>query len=397
MPPQSLRTPHVAISGWTTLLLAVACGIVVANLYYAQPLIGPISADLGLEPAIAGLIVTLTQIGYVLGLLFIVPLGDRIENRKLIVVTLLLTALALAVAAGSRSTGLFLAASLCIGLGSVVAQILVPFAAHLAPEASRGRVVGNVMSGLFVGIMLARPIASLLADLFGWHSVFVGSAIANLLLAIFLIRALPSRQPTASIAYGALLHSMWELLRTSAPLRRRAIYHTFSFATFSLFWTTVPLLLAGPAFNLSQSRIALFALAGVAGAVAAPIAGRMADRGLTRPGTLLALGAIALAVLLSLLVPLTSSWALAGLVVTAITLDMGVSANLILGQRVIFSIGPEVRSRVNGVYMSMFFIGGALGSVVGVWAYARGGWLAAMGVALALPACGMIYFLTEKK
>lgn len=396
MTTQTLKTAHAAVSGWTTLLLAVACGIIVANIYYAQPLIGPISADLDLPPAIAGLIVTLTQIGYALGLLFIVPLGDRIENRKLVVVILLLTALALAIAAGSRSTGVFLAASLCIGLGSVVAQILVPFAAHLAPEATRGRVVGNVMSGLFIGIMLARPIASLLADLFGWHSVFIGSAVANLLLAIFLTRALPSRQPTASITYGALLRSMWALLRTSAALRRRAIYHTFSFATFSLFWTTVPLLLAGPYFNLSQGQIALFALAGVAGAVAAPVAGSMADRGLTRPGTIIALGAIAAAVLLSLTVPLTSSWALAGLVVTAIVIDMGVSANLILGQRVIFSIGPEVRSRVNGVYMSLFFIGGAVGSVVGVWVYAQGGWMAAMGVALALPVLGLIYFFTEK-
>ena len=396
MTTQTLKTVHVAVSGWTTLLLAVACGIVVANLYYAQPLIGPISADLGLPPAIAGLIVTLTQIGYVLGLLFIVPLGDRFENRKLVVVTLLLTAVALAIAAGSRSAGVFLAASLCIGLGSVVAQILVPFAAHLAPEATRGRVVGNVMSGLFVGIMLARPIASLLTDLFGWHSVFIGSAVANLLLAIFLTRALPSRQPTANIAYGALLRSMWELLCTSTALRRRAIYHTCSFATFSLFWTTVPLLLAGPSFNLSQGQIALFALAGVAGAVAAPVAGRMADRGLTKPGTMVALTSIAAAVLLSLAVPLTSSWALAGLVVTAIVIDMGVSANLILGQRVIFSIGPEVRSRVNGVYMSLFFMGGAIGSVVGVWAYTQGGWMAAMGMALALPILGLIYFSTEK-
>ena len=385
------------MSGWTTLLLAVACGIIVANLYYAQPLIGPISGDLKLAPEVAGVIVTLTQIGYVLGLLFLVPLGDRLENRKLVVGVLMLTAGALAVTAFARSTPVFLAASVCVGLGSVVAQILVPFAANLAPEATRGRVVGNVMSGLFAGIMLARPIASLVADVFGWHAVFAGSAVANLLLAGFLMRTLPRRQPQSSMAYLALLRSMWDLLCTSKLLRRRAVYHVFAFGTFSLFWTTVPLLLASPAFGMSQSQIALFALAGVAGAVAAPVAGRMADRGLVRSGTFLALGLVAAALVLAILVPPAMSGALAALVVTAIVIDMGVSANLILSQRVIFSIGADVRSRVNGVFMALFFAGGAAGSTLGVWTYAHGGWMTTLWVALALPVLALLYAFTDKR
>jgi predicted MFS family arabinose efflux permease len=396
-----LATPAVPavrpLSGWTTLLLAVACGIIVANLYYAQPLIGPISSDLNLAPEVAGVIVTLTQIGYVLGLLFLVPLGDRLENRKLVVGVLMLTAGALAVTAFARSTPVFLVASIGVGLGSVVAQILVPFAANLAPEATRGRVVGNVMSGLFAGIMLARPIASLVADMFGWHAVFAGSAVANLALAVFLLRTLPRRQPQSSMAYPALLRSMWDLLCTSALLRRRAVYHVFAFGTFSLFWTTVPLLLASPAFGMSQTQIALFALAGVAGAVAAPVAGRLADRGLVRSGTFLALGLVAAALVLAIVVPPPMSGALAALVVNAIVIDMGVSANLILSQRVIFSIGADVRSRVNGVFMALFFAGGAAGSTLGVWTYAHGGWMTTLWVALALPVLALLYAFTDKK
>jgi predicted MFS family arabinose efflux permease len=378
-------------------LLAVACGIIVANLYYAQPLIGPIASDLNLAPEVAGVIVTLTQIGYVLGLLFLVPLGDRLENRKLVVGVLMLTAGALAVTAFARSTPVFLVASIGVGLGSVVAQILVPFAANLAPEATRGRVVGNVMSGLFAGIMLARPIASLVADMFGWHAVFAGSAVANLALAVFLLRTLPRRQPQSSMAYPALLRSMWDLLCTSALLRRRAVYHVFAFGTFSLFWTTVPLLLASPAFGMSQTQIALFALAGVAGAVAAPVAGRLADRGLVRSGTFLALGLVAAALALAIAMPPPMSGALAALVVTAIVIDMGVSANLILSQRVIFSIGADVRSRVNGVFMALFFAGGAAGSTLGVWTYAHGGWMTTLWVALALPVLALLYAFTDKK
>ncbi|MCM3631225.1 MFS transporter [Paenibacillus glycanilyticus] len=382
---------------WLIMLLAAACGIIAANLYYAQPLVGLISSSIGLSSGSAGFIVTLTQIGYVIGLLFIVPMGDLVENRKLVVAALFLTAIALITAAVARQPFLFLSATLVIGLGSVAAQVLVPFASYLASDSSRGRVVGNVMSGLLLGIMLARPLSSLAADFFGWHSIFVISAAAIVILAIVLARVLPTRKPTATTSYAALLVSMWHLLRTTPILRRRAFYHASLFAAFSLFWTTVPQLLAGPGFQFSQKAIALYALVGVAGAVAAPVAGRLADRGWTRPATAISLATAAVSVLLPLLFQTTSPFGVFILVVAAILLDAGVSANLVLSQRAIFSLGPEIRSRLNGLFMAIFFFGGAIGSALGGWAFASGGWSTALIIGIAFPVLALLYFLTEKK
>jgi predicted MFS family arabinose efflux permease len=385
------------ISAWIILILAAACGVIAANLYYTQPLVGPISSALGLSSGAAGLIVTLTQIGYGIGLLFIVPLGDILENRKLVVASLLFTAIVLTIAAVVKSAPLFLTASLFIGLGSVAAQVLVPYAAHLSPDATRGRNVGNVMSGLLLGIMLARPISSIVAEFMGWRAVFVLSGITIFVLALVLAKALPARHPLTTVQYPKLLRSMLHLLRTTPILRRRAIYHACVFGTFSLFWTTVPLLLTSPTFHFSQKGVALFALVGVSGAAAAPVAGRLADRGMIRPATGLALALVIVSVFLPLMIQTGSTFALVSLVVAAILLDMGVSANLVLGQRAIFSLGAEFRSRLNGLYMAIFFAGGAIGSATGGWAYAIGGWKAALLIGIALPTIAMIYYATEKK
>lgn len=391
------QTVEKHISTWLIMLLAAACGIIVANLYYAQPLVGVISSSIGLSANSTGLIVTLTQIGYVVGLLFVVPMGDIVENKRLIVISLLLTAVALAITALSKQALPFLAASFVIGVGSVAAQVLVPFASYLASESSRGRVVGNVMSGLLLGIMLARPVSSLVADFFGWHAVFALSAAAILILAIVLSKVLPARKPSLDTTYTALLGSMWHLLRTTPILRRRAAYHACVFATFSLFWTTVPLLLSSPIFGFSQKEIALFALVGVAGAVAAPVAGRLADRGWTRPATGIALVTVIISVLLPLLIRTGSPIGVAVLVISAILLDAGVSANLVLGQRAIFSLNPEFRSRLNGLFMAIFFFGGAVGSAIGGWIYATGGWSAALWIGMAFPIIAILYFATEKE
>ncbi|MEC1258313.1 MFS transporter [Bacillus subtilis] len=384
------------ISPSLTLLLATACGIIVANLYYAQPLVGLISKAIGLSPSSAGLIVTLTQIGYVAGLLFLVPLGDIIENKKLIVVSLLLSAAALTLTAFVKHGTLFLAAAFFVGLGSIAAQVLVPFASYLASDAARGRVVGNVMSGLLLGIMLSRPISSLVADIWGWNAIFALSAVVSVILAIVLSKVLPARKPTVNTNYTALLGSMWKLLRTTPVLRRRAIYHAFVFGAFSLFWTTVPLLLAGPDFHFSQKAIALYALVGIAGAVAAPIGGRLADRGLTRIATGIALGVVIVSLLLPLMIQSSSPFGITVLVAAAILLDMGVSANLVLSQRAIFSLAPEIRSRLNGLFMAIFFLGGAIGSSIGGWAYASGGWSTALWIGIAFPVIALLYFATEK-
>ncbi|UZE48944.1 MFS transporter [Rhodopseudomonas sp. P2A-2r] len=376
-------------------ILAVACGLIAANIYYAQPLAGPIGAAVGLPSGATGLIVTLTQIGYGAGLLLVVPLGDLVENRRLVLGVIAIAALALFGAALASSPLPLLAASLAIGVGSVAVQILVPYAAHLAPEAVRGRVVGNVMGGLMLGIMLARPAASLVAALSSWPVVFVLSAAMMVVLAIVLRKVLPRRVPHAQLSYRQLLTSMAQLVHTTPVLRRRALYQACLFASFSLFWTVTPLLLAGPAFRLSQTGIGLFALAGVAGAIAAPIAGRLADRGWTRAATALAMAAVAVAFVLTWLGAAGSPAALTLLVVAAIVLDFGVSANLVLGQRAIFALGAEQRGRLNGIYMATFFAGGAIGSALGGWTFAYGGWALASSIGIAFPIAALAYFATE--
>ncbi len=386
---------HEDIAPGMVLLLALACGLIVANLYYAQTLVGPISSATGLSPGAAGLVVTLTQVGYTLGLLFVVPLGDLVENRRLVVGGLAFTSVALLAAALSTSAWAFLAAALAIGLGSVAAQVLVPFAAHLSIERTRGRTVGKVVSGLLLGIMLARPAASLVADHSSWHAVFGGAAVLMALLALVLRRRLPQRMPSPQLAYGPLMASLWTLLRSTPVLRRRAAYHAALFGAFSLFWTVAPLALSSPRFGLSQTGIAIFALVGMAGAVASPVAGHLADRGHTLVATAIALLLGIAGFALALFAPSSRLLDLGLLAFASIVLDMAVAANLVLGQRAIFSLGAEVRSRLNGLYFALFFAGGALGSALGGWVYATYGWQAALLTGLALPALALAYWVTE--
>ncbi|CAO3361288.1 MFS transporter [Azospirillum melinis] len=382
---------HPALSRSLVLLMALACGVVVANIYYAQPLVGLIGPAVGLSPETASLVVTLTQVGYGAGLILLVPLGDLLENRRLVVVTLCSTVAALLVAAVSPTASLFLAASFLIGVTSVAVQMLVPLAAHMAPEASRGQVVGNVMSGLLLGILLARPVSSLIADSLGWRAVFGLSAVAMVGFAVLMRRVLPQRRPTGRSSYGALLGSLGRLLVRTPVLQRRTVYQTMMFAAFSLYWTSVPLLLAGEPFHLSQRGIALFALSGAAGALVAPIAGRIADRGWTRPATGFALAMAAL----SFFVARAGEGSIALLVLAGLLLDMGVQMNMVLGQRAIYSLGAETRSRMNAIYMAIFFLGGAAGSALAGYAFAVGGWEPVTWIGFAFPAIGLLFYLTE--
>jgi predicted MFS family arabinose efflux permease len=394
---ESTPLPEKTISPLLTFMFAAACGLVAANLYYGQPLAGPISQSLGFTPAATGLIVTLTQIGYGLGLLLIVPLGDLLENRRLVLTLVALSAIALIGAAFASSPSLFLLASLCIGLASVAVQVLVPFAAHMAPDASRGAVVGNVMSGLLCGIMLARPAASFLSELLSWHAVYIISAGIMVGLIVILRLVLPTRVPHTKLHYGQLLSSMGHLALHTPVLQRRALYQACMFAAFSLFWTTTPLLLASPTFGLTQNGIALFALAGAAGAVASPIAGRVADRGWTKLATAFAMLLAIIAFFIGHVSGSGSLLALITLTLSGIMLDFGVQTNLVLGQRAIFALSAEHRSRLNGLYMATFFGGGAIGSALGGWAYATGGWNLASWIGIAFPVIALLVFLTERK
>lgn len=383
------------ISRWLVFLLASACGLIVANLYYSQPLIGPISQDTGISASLSGLIVTMTQLGYAVGLLFLVPLSDLLENRRLAVTTLIVAILGLVATPLATNFYIIFASAILIGVGSVTAQILVPLAAHLAPADERGKIVGNVMSGLLLGIMLARPTASLITGFIGWKAVFFLSAAIMGILIILLGILLPKRKPEPKDSYPAIIKSLWQLFKKTPVLRRRALYQAALFGSFSLFWTVVPLHLSQH-FQLTQKEIALFGFAGVAGAVAAPIAGRMADRGWTKKltGAAFVIAAFSFALTHVLQSNLTVSLLL--FCIAAILLDMAVSGNLVLGQQAIYGLGDEIRGRVNGLFMAVFFVGGAVGSALGGWSYAHGNWTAASMFGFTLPVVAFVYFLTEK-
>ncbi len=381
----------------TVFMMAIALGAMVANLYYAQPIVALIAQSIGLKPEAAGLVVTLTQAGYGLGVLFIVPLGDILESKKLILTMIFFSIFGiLGLAFASTVTTYFLAA-LITGLGASAIQALVPFASHLAEPSKRGQVVGTLMSGLMVGIMLSRPISSYLTDLFSWHAVFVLSAGLMAFVGIVFYFKLPAKNSSAiKLKYPQLISSMVTLYKTEEIIRRRSIYQAFLFASFCIFWTGSPLYLVSPEFNFTQTQVAIFALVGVAGAVSAPYAGRAADKAYISSGTILSLSAASLSFLLSHFFHAGSALSIGALVASAILLDAGVSANLVLGQRVIFSMPAELRSRINGLYVATIFIGGAIGSALGAWAYERGGWELTSWVGFAMPLVGLLYFFTEK-
>jgi predicted MFS family arabinose efflux permease len=392
MPPETLEPARAPVPAALTFTLALACGVAVANLYYVQPLVGLISRDLGMPVSSAGLLVTVTQLGYAAGLLLVVPLGDIVENRRLIVGMLGLLVCALVALTFAPNEPLFLIGSIVLGLGTSTVQIIVPFAGHLAPDATRGRIVGDVVSGLLFGIMLSRPVASFVAHVGGHHAIFALSAVATSALAVLLARVLPERRPRG-MPYLQAIRSLRPLLLHTSVLRRRGAYQAALFGVFSLFWTAVPLLLEGPRFHFSQVGIGLFALAGAAGAIVSPYAGRAADAGKTRLVTLLSLTGAVLGCLAALAGGLLVSWPI--LMVAALLLDMAAAANLVVGQRAIFALGADIRGRLNGLYLALFFIGGGIGSLVAGFALAAGGWAAVTFVGLVFPIMALAYFATE--
>jgi predicted MFS family arabinose efflux permease len=371
---------------------AIACGLTVGNIYYAQPLLATLADAFGTSEASAALIVTITQVGYAVGLLILVPLGDLVENRRLVVTISAGTVLALLVASAAPSLAVFFVASLGIGVTSVVAQVLVPFAAHLAPPETRGRVIGQVMSGLLLGILLARAMAGILAGVLGWRAVYLISAILLAAMILVLRRMLPIHKPTFAEGYGVLVASLAKIYRKEPLLRRRAAYQAIMFGSFSAFWTSVTFLLSGPQFHLSQAGIGVFSLAGAIGALFAPVAGHLGDAGFERPATgmafLISAGGFALT-----LVP-TKLWAL---VVGAILIDLGTQATLVLGQQVIYGLNPAERSRLNTLYIATFFVGGAIGSGVAGIAYAYAGWPAVVAFGAALPIAGFVFWLSDRR
>lgn len=395
------RTPAPAPSPTTgpprrlVVLLAVSCGLTVANLYYAQPLLSELRHSFGISAVAAGSLVTLTQLGYALGLLLLVPLGDVTEKRRLSTFLLVLTIAAVVVSGTAPDFPVLLIASLVSGMTLVVTQILVPFAADLAPDESRGRVVGQVMSGLLTGILLSRTFGSLLADATSWRVVYLTSAALMTVLTLVLRSALPRHAPTgaaASLSYGALLRSTVRLLKVHPPLRRRALYQAAMFGAFSAFWTTISYVLTSSPFDYRQWQVGLFALAGAGGALVAPFAGRWADRGLVRPMTLAAFVASALAFTLAG----AGRHSVIALGAAAVVLDAATQTTLVLSQHVVYQLDGRARARLNSAFMATFFVGGAIGSQAGSYAYHAGGWTAAAGIGAALPVLALLGWLTER-
>jgi predicted MFS family arabinose efflux permease len=371
---------------------AIACGLAVGNIYYAQPLLATLADAFGTSEASAGLIVTITQVGYAVGLLILVPLGDLIENRRLVVTILVGTVLALLVASAAPSLAVFFVASVGIGVTSVVAQVLVPFAADLAPPETRGRVVGQVMSGLLLGILLARAMAGIVAGVLGWRAVYLISAVLLAAMILILRRILPVHKPTFAQGYGVLVASLAKIYQKEPLLRRRAAYQAAMFGSFSAFWTSITFLLSGPQLHLSQVGIGVFSLAGATGALFAPVAGHLGDAGFERPVTgmafLVSAGGFALTLVRAKL------WTL---VAGAILIDLAVQATLVLGQQVIYGLNPAERSRLNTLYIATFFVGGAIGSGVAGIAYARAGWPAVVAFGTALPIAGFVFWLSDRR
>lgn len=383
----ALLQSHTALTAGRTFLFAASVGVIVMNLFAAQTLTGPISTALGLAPRLAGLIAMLPQLGYAAGLVLLVPLVDVHENRRLIVCQLVCCALFLALAMFAPSGLLYLVSVFLAGAAASAIQMLVPMAALMAPEMLRGRAVGNVMSGLMVGVLLSRPLASFLADLAGWRAVYGVLAGGVMLIAIALGNALPRRRPAVTGHYRELLVSLWHLLRDEPVLRRRAALAALGMGAFSAFWTSVGMLLARAPYALTQRDIALFAFAGAAGAVVAPLAGRAGDRGDTRTwsigGHLAAVAATALAAVAGIGLHDRPHLGIALLAVSAILLDAGVTADQTVGRRAINLLDPAARGRLNGLFVGVFFVGGALGSACSGWAWAHGGWACVCAVQLA--------------
>lgn len=370
----------------TSLLFAIACGALAANLYYVQPLVALIGGEVGLSPSAESLIFTTAQLGYAVGLLFLVPLGDLVENRKLILAVMALNVASLIGLVFAPGLAMLFAMILLVGVTASAAQVIVPLAASLAPAARRGQVVGNVMTGLFVGILLARPVSSFLADHFGWRGVFVLSAAVIAGLAAWGAFAIPRRVPQGRHAYLRLIGSLAGLMITQPVLRRRAAYQTAMFSVFTVFWTASPIVLLREGY--SPSQIALFALAGVSGVFAAPVAGRLADRGYVRPGTVVSLSLGMLTFALAW-VSDANYWVL---MLAGALIDFGVQGNMVLSQREIYQLDESIRGRLTSAYMTTFFLGGAAGSALTSPILEAFGWTGICLLGMLVPLAALVYF-----
>ena len=368
------------------LLMSVATGLAVASNYYAQPLLDTIARAFDLSASSAGFIVTAAQLGYAAGLLFLVPLGDMFERRMLIVSMTLLAAGGMLITASSQSLTMMIIGTALTGLFSVVAQILVPLAATLASPEKRGKVVGTIMSGLLLGILLARTVAGLLASLGGWRTVYWVASVLMVIMALALWRGLPKVKQENHLNYPQLLASVFSLFTRDKLLRTRAVLGCLTFANFSILWTSMAFLLAAPPFNYSEGVIGLFGLAGAAGALGARPAGGLADKGKSHMTTS--------AGLVLLLLSWAAIWyghvSVLALIVGILVLDLTVQGVHITNQTVIYRVKPDARNRLTAGYMTSYFIGGAAGSLISASAWQYAGWTGVCAIGAIVAAINLL-------
>lgn len=387
-------TPPGPPSARPILLFAVACGSAVANVYFAQPLLVTLGEQFALGPGLLGAIVAITQLGYAAGLFLLVPLGDLVDRRRLITLQLGLLAAALLSAGLAPGTAALLTALAAVGALAVIAQTMVAAAAHLTAPAFRGRVVGAVTSGVITGILLARTVAGVLADLAGWRAVYLFSAVVTAALAVLLRLALPAdRPPTVTMPYRRLLASTVVLFVRHPLLRVRGMLALLVFAAFSTLWSSVVQPLSSPPWSLTHTAIGAFGLAGAAGAAAAGAAGRWNDRGLAQrtTGTALVLLAVSW---LPLAFTRQSLWALA---IGAVLLDFAVQAVHVTNQSLIYAVHPDAGSRIIGGYMVFYSAGSALGAIGSSAAYAAAGWTAVSALGAAFSCSALLLWATTRR
>ena len=363
-----------------TLLFAVAGGVAVGNLYLAQPLLDLIARDLGASTASAGWLITATQLGYAAGILLIVPLGDVRNRRHLIPAMMLCAAAALTVCAVAPSMGVLLIAICLVGVTTVAGQILAPLAGDLADVASRGRVVGIVVSGILTGILVSRTLSGLIADAAGWRVVFATAAVAGVVLAVLVYHGIPPLAPKTRMKYPALLASVGVVVRRERALRWTMVLGATTFATFTMFWTTLTFLLSAPPFSYDVSVIGLFGLFGLVGVIAAQRAGRLHDRGWSLPAS----GAAWVLALFAFVAAIFAGHSVAVLIVVIVLVDIAVQALNILNQMRVFAISQEARSRINTAFVTSNFMGGAIGSAAATILWSIHGWTAVVTAEIAL-------------
>ena len=376
--------PAGALTPALVLLLAAAAGLAVATIYYVQPMLGILGADLQASAGTVGLVPTANQLGYAVGILLLAPLGDRYDRRSIILIKAAILTVALLLAGAAPNIGVLLATSLMIGLAATLVQDIVPAAATLAPEHSRGKIVGTVMTGVLLGILLSRVASGFIAEAFGWRAVFYAAAASVALGGFAVWRVLPRFAPTTQESYGALLLSLLTLLRKYSPLRRAALAQGLMSAGFSAFWCTLALMLHEAPFHLGSAVAGSFGLAGAAGALIAPLAGKMADRRgpvlVTRIGTAFTAASFAVMALAPALPVQGQLWLLA---LCTIGFDLGVQATLIAHQTIVYGLEPAARSRLNAVLFVGMFIGMSAGAAIASLLFAQWGWMAVVALAVA--------------